>query len=433
MDYFKISRFFLFAAIFAVIIVTSSTLFPFIVGKYVFFRACVSLATIFFSLGLIFQDQKNEMVKRMKEVVKHPLVIGVIAFVGTFILAGFLGVNPAASFWSNFERGDGGLQILTLGTFFFLLVVLLKDWRSWRNFFILFITAATFVMLYGVGAGLDINGFVGEKFSLNMRFAGSLGNAAYVGTYMLFAAAFALIGAFRAVTKKEKKWFFVIAGLAVFSSWASQTRGAFLGLAAAILVSLLFVAYNDQRYRRCILGVLGGFVIVSGLLMTQRTNPVFQKIPGFRVFTISMKEGTAQTRLWTWNTALKGVRDRSLFGWGPENFSMVFDKYFDHRHYNLKTGGETWFDRAHSLYVDSLVETGIVGFFGLLAMLGAFFVVWKRSIVIKGISLEERAVLLGLMVMYCVQGIVLFDILPTYIALFSFLAYVVSRTQKESK
>lgn len=433
MDYFKVSRFFLYAALFAVIIVTSSTLFPFIVGKYVFFRACVALATIFFSLGILFQDQKEEMIKRMKEMIKHPLVIGVGAFVATFVLAGFFGVNPSASFWSNFERGEGGFQIIILGLFFFLSSILLRDWKVWRRFFIFFITASALVMLYGVGAGLDMNGFVGEKFSLNMRFAGSLGNPAYIGTYMLFTAAFALICAFRAVTKNEKNWFFVIAGLAVFSSWASQTRGAFLGLAAALFVSLLFVAYNNQKYKRYILGALGFLVIASGLLMTQRNNPTFQKIPGFRVFTVSLEEQNAKARLWTWNTALKGFKERPLFGWGPENFSVVFDKYFDHRHYNLKTGGETWFDRAHSLYIDSLVATGIVGFLGLLAMLGAFFVVWKKSALLKGISIEERAVLLGLMIMYCVQGFVLFDILPTYIALFSFLAYMVSRTQNESK
>ncbi|TSC52038.1 MAG: Uncharacterized protein LiPW41_586 [Parcubacteria group bacterium LiPW_41] len=433
MDYFKASRFFLFAAIFAVVIVTSSTLFPFIVGKYVFFRACVAFATIFFSLGILFQDQKDEMIKRMKEIIKHPLAIGVAAFVATFVLAGFFGVNPSASFWSNFERGEGGFQIISLGIFFFLSTILLRDWKAWKKFFILFITASALVMLYGVGAGLDMNGFVGEKFSTNMRFAGSLGNPAYIGTYMLFAAAFALICAFRAVTKEEKRWFFVIAGLAVFSSWASQTRGAFLGLAAALFVSLLFVAYNNQKYKKYILGVLGFLVVVSALLMTQRNNPTFQKIPGFRVFTISLQEQTAQTRLWTWNAALKGVKDRPVFGWGPENFSVVFDKYFDHRHYNLKTGGETWFDRAHSLYIDSLVQTGIVGFLGLLTMLGAFFVVWKKSVLLKGISIEERGVLLGLMIMYCVQGFVLFDILPTYIALFSFLAYMASRTQKESK
>jgi len=433
MNYFKAARFFLYSAIFAVIIVTSGTLFPFIVGKYTFFRACVALATIFFSLGIIFQDQKEEMVRRMKEIIKNPLVIGVGAFVTTFVLAGFFGVNPSASFWSNFERGEGGLQILNLGVFFFLSTVLFKDWRAWRKFFLFFITASALVMLYGIGAGLGMNGFVGQHFSTGLRFAGSLGNPAYIGTYMLFTAAFALICAFRAVTKEEKKWFFFVAGLSVFSSWLSQTRGAFLGLSAAVIVSLLFIAYSNQKIKKYVLLTLGALVIVSSLLVSQRNNPSFQKIPGFRVFTISLQEGTAQTRLWTWNSALKGAKERPIFGWGPENFSMVFDKYFDHRHYSMKTGGETWFDRAHSLYIDSLVETGFVGFLGLIAMIGAFFVVWKYSATVKGILLEERAVLLGLMIMYLVQGIVLFDILPTYIALFSFLAYTASRTQKEAK
>ena len=434
MDYFKTARFFLYTALFAVIIVTSGTLFPFIVGKYVFFRICVGLAAIAFSLGLIFKDEKNEMVKRMKDIIKNPLAIGALVYVATFVISGFFGVNPSASFWSNFERGEGGLQLLNLGVFFFLAAVLFKDWKAWKTFFLFWITASVLLMLYGVGAGLGIHGFVGEKFAAGMRFAGSLGNPAYVGTFMLFTMAFSLISAFRAITKDEKKWFFIIAGISLLSSWASETRGAFLGFAIGTVFALFFVAFKNPVIRKKALGVLGVLVIVSSVLIAFRTNPTLQKLPGFRVFTISLQEQTAQTRLWTWNSALKGFKEHPIFGWGPENFSMVFDKYFDYRHFDANTGGgETWFDRAHSLYLDALAETGIVGFLGLLGMIFSFFYVWHRSGSVKHISLGERAVLLGIMIAYLVQGIVLFDIFPSFLALFSLLAYTTSRTHMEQK
>ncbi|RJQ29361.1 O-antigen ligase family protein [Candidatus Parcubacteria bacterium] len=434
MDYFKLARFFLYAAIFSVVLVTSSTLFPFIVGKYVFFRICVGLAVIAFSLGLVFKDENDEMLARMKGVITHPLAIGALVYVATFVVAGFFGVNPTASFWSNFERGEGGLQLLNLGAFFFMAVVLFKDWKAWRRFFIFWIVSSALVMLYGVGAGLGINGFVGQSFSsAGLRFAGSLGNPAYVGTFMLFTMAFALISAFRAVTKQEKNWFLGIAVVSLLASWSSQTRGAFLGLVVGLFFSLFFIAFNNKHLRKKVLGVLAGLVIVSSLLIAFRTNPTLQKIPGFRVFTISLQEQTAQTRLWTWNSALQGFKERPIFGWGPENFSMVFDKYFDHRHFDPVTGGETWFDRAHSLYFDALVGTGIVGIVGLLGMIFSFFYVWKKTKDTKHISLGERAVLLGIMIAYLVQGIVLFDIFPSYLALFTLLAYTTSRTHTETK
>lgn len=434
MDYFKTARFFLYAALFAVVIVTSGTLFPFIVGKYVFFRICTGLAVISFCLGLILKDEKNEMLRRMKEIAKNPLAIGVFIYIATFVLAGFFGVNPSASFWSNFERGEGGLQLLNLGAYFFLCAVLFKDWKQWKLFFTLWITSSALLMLYGIGAGLGLHGFVGEKFASGMRFAGSLGNPAYVGTFMLFTMAFSLIAAFRAITKQEKKWFFGIAALSLLSSWMSQTRGAFLGFAVGTVVALFFVALKNQALRKKALGVLAILIVISSTLIAFRSSSTLQKIPGFRVFTISLQEQTAQTRLWTWNSALKGFKERPIFGWGPENFSMVFDKYFDHRHFDAKTGGgETWFDRAHSLYFDALAETGIVGFLGLLSVICAFFFVWHKSKDVKHISLGERATLLGIMIMYLVQGIVLFDIFPSFLALFSLLAYTTSRIQAEQK
>jgi hypothetical protein len=72
----------------------------------------------------------------------------------------------------------------------------------------------------------------------------------------------------------------------------------------------------------------------------------------------------------------------------------------------------------------ALDEAGVVGFLGLLVVIGAFFWIWHKSKDIKHISLGERATLLGIMIAYLVQGIVLFDIFPSYLALFSLLAYM---------
>ncbi len=57
MNYFNLARIFLLVPLIAIVVVTPSTLFPFIVGKYVIFRAAVDLAVIFFLLGLL---QKNK-------------------------------------------------------------------------------------------------------------------------------------------------------------------------------------------------------------------------------------------------------------------------------------------------------------------------------------------------------------------------------------
>jgi O-antigen ligase len=131
---------------------------------------------------------------------------------------------------------------------------------------------------------------------------------------------------------------------------------------------------------------------------------------------------TAQTRFWTWGSAWKGFLDRPIFGWGPENFTRVFDKYFDTRHYNPNQSTETWFDRAHSVVFDYLAETGIVG---LAAYLGLI-----TLLVITALSLPYAPLLVAfavaLPVAYFVQGLVLFDVLATYLNLFLVAAFFVN-------
>ena len=126
MDYFKISKFFLYLVPFAVVVVSVSTLFPFIVGKYAFFRTTIGLALIFYLLGLLLQDKSSVVSRQSSVVFKRPLVIAVSLFVFIFVLAGFFGVDPAFSFWSNFERGEGSLQIICLYVFFLLSVLLFE-------------------------------------------------------------------------------------------------------------------------------------------------------------------------------------------------------------------------------------------------------------------------------------------------------------------
>jgi len=103
LSYLKLSKFFLYLAPFAVALVTPSTLFPFIVGKYSFFRLAVDLSLIFF----IWAWASGKVVIGRKLLVKY-IVIGVAIWVAVFLLASFFAFDPWAAFWSNFERGEGG-------------------------------------------------------------------------------------------------------------------------------------------------------------------------------------------------------------------------------------------------------------------------------------------------------------------------------------
>ena len=498
MNLFRVSKFFLYLIPLTVVIVTPSTLFPFIVGKYVFFRTMVSLALICFLLGLLFNQHQSAKIS-INQRLKNPLVVAVTIFVVVFLLACLFGVDPKWSFWSNFERGEGGLQILYLGIFFLLLVILFREEKDWQIIFWISILAATLVILYGIAAHLKYidaemrtkieNGFeikeltgrggpwfqtfknyIGPSFKdPGFRFAGSLGNPAYTASYFIFAlfyAGYLLIKKTRINTDEKRIYtdkksalirqnlyksvllLSIILFLVFF--WLAATRGAFVGLLAAIIVGAFYFAFQYKKYRKPLIGLILIGLMAVGLMVYFRDTVFVKSLPGSRIFQISLSAETWQHRTLMWQAAIEGWKERPIFGWGPENFIKIFDKYFPVKYFNPSAGFGAWFDRAHSIYFDYLAETGILGLLSYLSIFIIFY--WQliktrstrgsiRQSVGRGThadpreirdnerirersTLFESALLFSLPIAYLIQGIVLFEILPLYINLFLFLGFV---------
>jgi O-antigen ligase len=446
-NFLKISKFLLYLVPFAVIIVSRSTLFPFIVGKYVFFRIVVELALIFFLFGWAFQSKEVRLPKvkvdnqysgsRTSQILKQPLVIAVSVFILIFILAGFFGYNPSASFWSNFERGEGGLQMLHFFAFFILAILLFKDEKDWRRMFMVSALAAFLVVAYGFAAALKISGFIGP--GICERFAGSLGNSAYIGTFMLFALFYAAFLASEGKQKFKKCLWGSLLILFLIILIFSGTRGAFLGLGVGVLTGLvhLFFRLPVGRVRKIILVVIIILIILGGLAFKFRRS--IDLMPfckgkgqgGNRILDINIHAESFQTRLLLWKQSIKIFKERPILGWGPENFSPAFEKHYD-PYFTV------WFDRAHNIFFDYLTTTGILGLLSYLSIFVVFF--WqfikksqKQKILTTNYELLiTNSLIFALPIAYLVQGLVLFEVLPIYINLFLFLSFAVYKFSKQN-
>ncbi len=430
-DYFKISKFFLFIAPLAVVLVTISTLFPFIVGKYVWFRTTVDIALIFFLLGLLFRDKAGVIGRNLLAVLKRPLVIAVTAFVAAFLLAGLFGVNPANSFWSNFERGEGGFQILHLWFFFVLLVTLFEEERDWRRLFGWAIIGGVLSGLYGLLAALGVSKTIGPLFGdAGFRFSGSIGNPAYVAAYsifLLFYVLYLLSAAYRRRLASAGAIALFIAGIGFLAMFfAAATRGAFLGLMAAVAAGLFYFMYAHASLRKWLLVAVAILVIGVGSFIYFKDTSFVKSIPGSRIFDISFTARTFEDRAIMWKIAWDGFKERPIFGWGPENYIQVFDRHFNTAYFRPSEGFGAWFDRAHSIYFDYLVETGLLGIISFLGIFATFFWQLLRSMKISvsgSNSSFTNALLLGVLLAYLVQGFALFDVLVIYINVFILLAF----------
>lgn len=439
----SVARLFLYLVPFSAVIVYVGSLFPFIVGKGVFMRTAVELSLVF----LVWAWAKGELSgEEIKKRLWNPLVCAVAVFGAIYLLSGFTGVNPAASFWSNFERGEGSLQILHYIGIFFLARILLTTGDAWRRMLINSTWAAGLMIAYGVAAGMGMAGFIGPSFC--ERFQGSLGNAAYVGTYLIFIMSYAGYLFFGEKHSVKKWWWVILAAIFFVFLLMNQTRGAFLGFGGGVVVGLGYIAWRHPIKKiKIIAGGLAIGCVVTGTLMITNHQSInlmpFCKDPegkGSRIldFGVTGERGESfRTRLILWEQSLQAFKDRPLLGWGPENFSMAFEKHFDTYH-------TVWFDRAHNIFFDYLVFSGALG---LASFIGIFLIfIWEflkkiapqegRSEEIKnskmhGKQKEEEgsngvyihAILIAVITAYLIQGLVLFDVLPIYINLFITLAF----------
>ncbi|HEY5220748.1 MAG TPA: O-antigen ligase family protein, partial [Candidatus Paceibacterota bacterium] len=436
----RIAKWYLYIAVFSVVVVMNSIFFPFIGGKDFFFRFVVELALACMVLWWAFEAKKGDATKRIAVLFRKPLVIAVTVFAAIFEIACIFAYDFHAAFWSNYERGEGGFQMLHYYLFFLLLVLLFTNEKEWKNLFRFSLISAVLMILYGIAGNYSVGGFIGPYAGatpptgwwnelIQGRFEGSLGNPAYVDPYLIFSIFFAaylwLSSKLEGKLTAWKSWGYgVLIAAFLFFFVLGQTRGAFLGLAASVFVLVLYLIFSSKGNLRKWGAIALGVLVILGLgLYAIRNNPEIQKYPEARLLQINLTDATAQTRFWVWGEAWQGFLEKPVLGWGPENFTPVFDKFFNPNFYVPGQNNETWFDRAHSVFFDYLTETGILGLLSYLAIFFVFYWEFFKNPHKNATSQLQRGLVVALPIAYLVQGVAIFDVFPMYICLFSFLAF----------
>lgn len=381
--------------------------FPFIVAKAVYFRALVALALLLFALILIAGKRNWNW-----EIFKHKMTWLFSAIVLSSIISGLLGIDFFHSFWSSFQRMEGIVTLIFLFIYFLLLSLVFKE-KDWHFFLKLNVWVGGVVIIYGIAQLLNLPGIVDKATD---RIDSTLNNAAFFASYLLFLFYFSLYF----IYKKEKLLFFYYATalLSIIFLFMTATRGAILGFLVSAFLFALYISYRSQNglYKKTAIGAIvvllvlaaGGLIFKSSL---QNSNILFVK----RLASISLEDRTTQSRLFIWGESLNYLKDKPLFGYGPENFEYVYNKF-----YNPDLIGEEWFDRSHNVYVDSLIHTGMVGFIlYLLLIILIFKILWPKE------GEWDKVIFLFLFISYLVQNFFVFDSITTLVLFYALVAFVI--------
>lgn len=397
------------------VVLPSSFIFPFIVPKVVVFRSLVLLMVGAYTLLLI-SDWRAYRPRAT------PLTIIVLLFIASFSISTFVGVDPYHSFWDNHERMLGLFTILHYAAYFLICTGICKEWASWRRALRVFLSAGSLVMLAGL---LQV---IQPTFLLNQgdqRVIGTLGNAIYMGGYGLFLMFVATLLFLKEEVRGWKIGYVIMGLLGMFGMFFSGTRGSVLGLAAALLFA--FIAYgitlkDNVRVRRGI--IIIGFLsvgLVAVLYGFRKTSFVYHLPAVGRAVNTSWEDFKDSPRYIAWDIALKAWKEKPVFGWGPNNFYFSFNKYYNPR--SLDFGyGETWFDNAHNIVVNTMA---VQGTFGIITYLGIFAVAFVATLDAyrKG-RLDRHTFIIGsaFLVAHLVQNVTVFENITSYLYFMFWLA-----------
>ena len=140
-----------------------------------------------------------------------------------------------------------------------------------------------------------------------------------------------------------------------------------------------------------------------------------------KISSINSQNTTVKTRLITWSLSLKAFKEKPLIGWGPENYDLAFNKYFNPSLFNYGYG-ETWFDRAHNKILDQAVMNGILG---VISYIFIFFV--SLYLIFRFIKKEDvllSIILVAILSSYFIQNLFLFDSPASYLLFFLILGFI---------
>lgn len=387
--------------------------FPFITGKNFFFRIAVEILSFFWALLMVF-DKKY----RPK---KSPVLISLAVFLAVLILASVFGQNFYRSFWSNYERMEGLVGHFHLFLYFLILTSFFKTKKDWQKLFASMLGVSLIVVVYSL---LQWFGKIAIHQSSD-RLDATFGNATYLAIFLVFHMFLTALFLywFRNIWLRIGLSVFMIAQFLVM--FLTATRGALLGflLGLASFAVILVVLYwrKSVLARYVSVGLIAVLAIVVASFFFFR-NADFVKNNYFlgRLASTSFSEKTVVSRFIIWGISWKGFQAHPVLGNGPENYNLVFNKYYEPELWKQ----EPWFDRSHNIVFDWLINAGILGLLAYLSIFGSAFYVLRRCLKNRSLGLFEIILVVVLFGVYFFHNLFVFDNLTSYFMFFTVLGFV---------
>jgi len=397
-------------------------------GKTISFRIILSILLFFF----IFQKLTN---KNNETADSHGLKTGsggyrlplylLLVLLGIYFLATIFSLDIRFSFWGSPYRGGGFLNFAFYIIFSILAFLIIRK-ESWQKIWDFTILTGIFVSVIAI---FQQFGLFSEFFiPSSTRPPSVIGGSIFLAIYLLLLIFPALFFGIKSRSLIKKGFYFISFLLFIFVAiYLTQTRAAFIGL----IFGLLWFLFGYPK-KLILLKIILGIFLILGIFgfyflkihpevysnQNEITRNAINRI-------LSINPGAGASRISAWKVSLEAIKDRPILGYGPENFSIGFDKYYDPSLPEIAISPEgitTWWDRAHNFIFDISVTAGIPALIIYISLFGVLL--WQlqklkkdpeKTIVAHGIQATFLA--------YLVANLFSFDTFSSYLILFLLIGY----------
>ena len=420
------------------LVVGVDVIYPFVTGKALYSRVLIALAFAAWAVLALARPAWRPPPSTLLVLVGAGLLVAAVATA--------FGVSPLRSFWSNYGRMEGLLDLAHWAAFAVLAASMFRTRRDWAWVLGIGLAVGLAAAVAALAQALAPGLLPLRALRPGEQAYGTLGNPAYLGACMQATALLAagcLAAPFarratqpepppmpRAERRRRRRsavpaaprasvWRHaprlgagLVFGASLAALGVSGSMGGTVGLIAggAATVLLLLVCAETRRARFAGLAaitVLAAVPVTLGGVLAWRATaaePGAAGVFGVRVLDrltsphdLKLSMGS---RFYNWRAGVSAFRDRPLLGWGPANYLAASGRHAaaDYARYLPSKGTvNEGNDHAHNTTIEEAATKGAAGLLAYLALWG-----WTAVVVVRA---ARRAVGAERLLVACVGGV----------------------------
>jgi len=321
------------------------------------------------------------------------------AAIAAIAILAFAAISAALSVHrgKSLEAMLNGLGILGI----FLAAALLVRGARWiRALATIEVLAAVPVALFGIAQHFRPDLMPAES-SYPGRALGSFGQPNRFGGFLIASIPLAIALAFAAQDRALRVILFAAVLVLALALVYTYSRGAWIGLGVGLVAfALLLVRWPALLREPAFAAIAAGMLVIPALFalpsIAARLAPRSSGGPVWNLPIDPEREGSGALRRAVWTGALAAASHRPVVGWGPGAFREAYDRSKSDLLKRLEAEGGRTADQAHSFYLETLTERGVLGLAAFALFVGVVFAGGLASVG-TGASAEARLLSAGLL------------------------------------